>query len=72
MALSRYLRNAGIKVIPVVASVAMAKLMERAGADAVIAEGMEAGGHIGNYYVLWIPLPSQKQFPSALPLHPAS
>ena len=37
----------GVKVIPVVASVAMAKLMERAGADAVVAEGMEAGGHIG-------------------------
>lgn len=40
-------KQAGIKVIPVVASVAMAKRMERAGADAVIAEGMEAGGHIG-------------------------
>ena len=40
-------KNAGVKVIPVVASVAMAKLMERAGADAVVAEGMEAGGHIG-------------------------
>ena len=40
-------KNAGVKVIPVVASVAMAKLMERAGADAVIAEGMESGGHIG-------------------------
>lgn len=40
-------KNAGIKVIPVVASVAMAKMMERAGADAVIAEGMESGGHIG-------------------------
>ena len=38
----------GVKVIPVVASVAMAKLMERAGADAVVAEGMEAGGHIGS------------------------
>lgn len=37
----------GVKVIPVVASVAMAKLMERAGADAIVAEGMEAGGHIG-------------------------
>lgn len=37
----------GIKVIPVVASVAMAKRMERCGADAVIAEGTEAGGHIG-------------------------
>ena len=33
--------------MPVVASVAMAKLMERAGADAIIAEGCEAGGHIG-------------------------
>jgi enoyl-[acyl-carrier protein] reductase II len=41
------LKNAGIKVIPVVASVALAKRMERIGADAVIAEGMEAGGHIG-------------------------
>lgn len=39
---------AGIKVIPVVASVAMAKLMERGGADAVVAEGMESGGHIGS------------------------
>lgn len=38
---------AGVKVIPVVASVAMAKMMERAGADAVVAEGMESGGHIG-------------------------
>ena len=38
----------GVKVIPVVASVAMAKLMERAGADAIVAEGMEAGGHIGS------------------------
>lgn len=41
-------REAGVKVIPVVASVAMAKRMERYGADAVVAEGMEAGGHIGN------------------------
>lgn len=40
-------KDAGVLVIPVVASVAMAKLMERAGADAVVAEGMEAGGHIG-------------------------
>ena len=42
------LKEAGVKVIPVVASVAMAKRMERYGADAVVAEGMEAGGHIGN------------------------
>lgn len=41
-------KQAGVKVIPVVASVAMAKLMERAGADAVVAEGMESGGHIGS------------------------
>lgn len=41
-------KKAGITVIPVVASVAMAKMMERSGADAVVAEGMEAGGHIGS------------------------
>lgn len=40
-------KEAGIKVIPVVASVALARMMERAGADAVVAEGMESGGHIG-------------------------
>lgn len=40
-------KRAGIKVIPVVASVALAKRMERYGADAIIAEGTEAGGHIG-------------------------
>ena len=37
----------GVKVIPVVASVALAKRMERCGADALVAEGCEAGGHIG-------------------------
>ena len=45
-------KEAGVKVIPVVASVAMAKRMERYGADAVVAEGMEAGGHIGNIPVI--------------------
>ena len=40
-------KEAGVRVIPVIASAAMAKLMERAGADAVVAEGMESGGHIG-------------------------
>lgn len=40
-------KEAGVIVIPVVASVAMAKRMERAGADGVIAEGTESGGHIG-------------------------
>ncbi|MBQ4241957.1 MAG: enoyl-[Lachnospiraceae bacterium] len=41
-------KEAGVKVIPVVASSAMAVMMERAGADAVVAEGMESGGHIGS------------------------
>ena len=40
-------KAAGIKVIPVVASVALARRMERYGADALVAEGCEAGGHIG-------------------------
>ena len=47
---SKYMQTwlgAGIKVIPVVASVAMAKLMTRLGASAVIAEGGESGGHVG-------------------------
>lgn len=47
---SKYINEwkaAGIKVIPVVASVAMAKLMTRLGASAVIAEGGESGGHVG-------------------------
>ena len=47
----KYMKNwkdAGIRVIPVVASVALAKRMERYGADAVVAEGCEAGGHIGD------------------------
>ena len=39
---------AGIKVIPVVASVSLAKLMQRVGAAAVIAEGGESGGHVGD------------------------
>ena len=40
-------KEAGVKVIPVVASVAMAKLMTRLGASALIAEGGESGGHVG-------------------------
>lgn len=40
-------KSAGIKVIPVIPSVALAKRMEKLGADAIIAEGAEAGGHIG-------------------------
>jgi len=48
---SKYMKKwkeAGVKVMPVVASSAMAVMMERAGADAVVAEGMESGGHIGS------------------------
>lgn len=41
------LKEVGIKVVPVIASVTHARRLERQGADAVIAEGMEAGGHIG-------------------------
>ena len=40
-------KEAGVRVIPVVASVAMAKMMQRSGVDAVVAEGTESGGHIG-------------------------
>lgn len=48
-------KDAGCKVIPVVPSLALAQRMERQGADAVVAEGQEAGGHIGEQtsMVLW-------------------
>ena len=41
------LHAAGVKVIPVIPSVKLAKRVEAAGADAIVIEGMEAGGHIG-------------------------
>lgn len=41
-------KEAGVKVFPLVASVAMARMMEKMGADGVVAEGMESGGHIGS------------------------
>ena len=47
---SKYIKlwqDAGVKVIPVVASVTMARMMERCGVDAIVAEGTESGGHIG-------------------------
>lgn len=46
----KYIRNfkeAGMKIMPVVSSVALARRLEREGADAIVAEGMESGGHIG-------------------------
>lgn len=45
-------KEAGIKVIPVVASVAMAMKMQAAGADAVVAEGAESGGHVGELHTM--------------------
>jgi len=42
------MHNAGMKVIPVVSSVALAKRLARSGVDALIAEGMESGGHVGD------------------------
>jgi len=46
------LQRAGIRVIPVVASVALARRLARQGVDALIAEGMESGGHIGDVATL--------------------
>jgi enoyl-[acyl-carrier protein] reductase II len=46
------LRRAGIRVIPVVASVALARRVSRLGVDALIAEGMESGGHVGDVATL--------------------
>lgn len=40
-------KHTGIKVVPMVGSVALAERLERAGADAIVAEGMESGGHVG-------------------------
>ena len=45
-------KEAGIKVIPVVASVALAMKMQAAGADAVVAEGAESGGHVGELHTM--------------------
>lgn len=42
------LKNAGIKVIPVIPTIKLAERMEKIGADAVIVEGMESGGHVGS------------------------
>ena len=42
------LKEAGIKIMPVVASVALAKRLQRMGADILVAEGTESGGHIGD------------------------
>jgi enoyl-[acyl-carrier protein] reductase II len=46
------LQRAGIRVIPVISSVALARRMARQGVDALIAEGMESGGHVGDVATL--------------------
>ena len=62
-------KAAGIRVIPVVASVAMAKLMTRLGASALIAEGGESGGHVGELttMVLVPQIVTPPPFPSSPP-----
>ncbi|MHB0876365.1 MAG: DUF561 domain-containing protein [Anaerolineae bacterium] len=47
-----FLKQAGVTVIPVIASVALAKRLERGGVDALVAEGMESGGHVGDVATL--------------------
>ena len=47
-------KEAGIKVMPVVASVALAKRLERLGADALVVEGVESGGHVGEMTTMCI------------------
>lgn len=53
-------KDAGIKVVPVVASAALARRMERLGADAVVAEGTESGGHVGELTTMAL-VPSVRQ-----------
>jgi enoyl-[acyl-carrier protein] reductase II len=48
------LKEAGIKVVPVVAAVALAKRLERLGADALVVEGVESGGHVGEMTTMCI------------------
>jgi len=60
------LKEAGIRIVPVVSSVALAKRLERAGADALVAEGMESGGHVGD--VATLPLVPQVVDAVAIPV----
>ncbi|TFG35748.1 MAG: enoyl-[acyl-carrier-protein] reductase FabK [Parcubacteria group bacterium] len=62
-----YLQAAGIKIIPVVAMVRLAKKMEESGADAVVVEGMESGGHIGEETTLTL-VPQAKKALKNIPL----
>ncbi len=62
-----YLQAGGIKVIPVVALSRLARKMEDSGADAVVAEGMESGGHIGENSTLTL-IPQAKSLLKEIPL----
>jgi len=62
-----YLQAAGIKIIPVVALARLAKKMEDNGADAVVVEGMESGGHIGETTTLTL-IPQVKKILTKIPL----
>ena len=60
-------REAGIKVIPVIATTAQARRMERLGVDAVVAEGTESGGHVGELTTMAL-VPSVREAVSILSL----
>ncbi|MBU4480701.1 nitronate monooxygenase [Patescibacteria group bacterium] len=62
-----YFQAAGIKLIPVVPSPRLAKKMEEQGADAVVVEGMEAGGHIGKNTTFCL-IPQAKELLKQIPL----
>jgi len=62
-----YLKRAGIKVIPVVPLSRLAKKMEDNGADAVVVEGLESGGHIGNVTTMVL-VPQAKEMLEKIPL----
>ena len=62
-----YLQAAGIKIIPVVALTRLAKKMEDSGADAVVVEGLESGGHIGENTTFCL-IPQAKKLLNKIPL----
>ncbi len=62
-----YLKQAGIKVVPVVPSVRLAQKMEQNGADAIVVEGMESGGHIGENSTFCL-IPQAKKAVQNIPL----
>lgn len=62
-----YLQAAGIKIIPVVPSPRLAKKMEENGADAVVVEGLESGGHIGKNTTFCL-IPQTKKLLKKIPL----